>query len=523
MKKLKIRIFNLLFIAGGVFAILGFLIQPLVSLNVSLSVPVSEVVSLLNKDATAEDNSSSLQIMTRDEKKDDKFDYKKFITVENFEKEGITSLDLSFPITIEPKNITSYFDLKNNHEIIHDGVFNSIDKVLDGTFGYAKNIIKVLSKLIATDTVTDKVIEQFTDKLEETDEGAKALFEKYHCEDKVSEIVEDVLVKFEEGNTPVGELVETIIGEKDDNGEYTSGVKGILESIKDEPEFEGKITTEMLDDLNPEAIEEAINKAIEGMPEIAITQPKLDEEGNPILDNDGNPVTEYVIKDLNSAIFALLDKLSPQDQNSNGQGSDQGQSAEQIEEEFVEIPLKGKLKDINELSTGTSDAELREKLKSFLLTKLPFDLENVDYSFNGIMNYVLLGVIVLGILPWFIFILMTLIRTLRKKKCWTRPRFIFVFAFLELILGIGLTVIFKFAPKIASSILPKSVSSYTWLLDGLDITLKTAAYWASLVYLVMIPLAIVYVIICHKTKVEYKKEKIEAKAAKKALKNQEAA
>lgn len=523
MRKIVIRIFNFIYIAGCVFAMLGFLIKPLASVNISISVPVSEVVSLISKD----DDLLKTPKVHREDSNKKGFNIKDYLTAENLEKEGVKSLDLTFPIEIVPENITTYFDLKNNYKIIHDGIFGSIDNILDNTFDYAKNLIKVTAKLVATGTVKDKVIEQITDKLEETSDTAKALYDKYKCGEKVDSIVENVLDKFEEGYTPVSDLAREIMGDKNEEGHYTDGVKGILESLKEEPEFEGKITDKVIEELQPETISEAINVAIEEMPEIAEKIEVLDENGDPVLDEEGNPKTEYVIKDLNSALLALLEKLpglnqtiQHQEQNSSSEEEHSEQSEEHIEEEENE---KITYKIVRLENKETTDEELREKLKSFILTKLPFDLENLDYSLHGYMPYILLGVIVLGILPWFLFLIVTIIRTCRKKKCWTKPWIVFVFAFLEVIFGIGLTITLKFAPKVVGSIFGDRLGSNAWLLEGIDVTFKTAAFWASIVYLVMIPLTIAYVIICHKVKREYKQEKKEAKKAKKAEKVQESA
>ena len=143
-------------------------------------------------------------------------------------------------------------------------------------------------------------------------------------------------------------------------------------------------------------------------------------------------------------------------------------------------------------------------------------------SLGGFAGYGMLGLVVLAALPWLLFALVTLIRTLRPKKCWTKVWIVFFFAFLELILGavltIGLKVAFPMLKPTLLGLIANGDSTFTSLLGGLNLSIQFGCYWASLVYIAMIPLTIIYMIIAHGPKKEFKEFKKQKKAEKLAKK-----
>lgn len=151
---------------------------------------------------------------------------------------------------------------------------------------------------------------------------------------------------------------------------------------------------------------------------------------------------------------------------------------------------------------------------------IPVDALNIA----GYAGYAMLGLVALAALPWLLFALVTLIRTLRPKKCWTKVWIVFVFAFLELVLGAVLTIGLKYAfpmlkPMLINLITQGDATSpFASILGGLNLNIQFGCYWASLVYVGMIPLTIIYMIIAHGVKKEFKEFKKQKKEEKRAAK-----
>lgn len=161
------------------------------------------------------------------------------------------------------------------------------------------------------------------------------------------------------------------------------------------------------------------------------------------------------------------------------------------------------------------DQDIEKLVRDFvdpLIAKLPLDsVTNINLDeMIGIANmtmYAYLGLCLLASLPWLLFFIFTLVRTLRKRKCWAKPWFVFVFAFLELILGAGLYFGLKYGLTFAldkfGGMIPIP-EEYAGLLAGISISFKMHCLWAGIVYLAMIPYTIVYMVFAHGAKKEYK-------------------
>lgn len=161
------------------------------------------------------------------------------------------------------------------------------------------------------------------------------------------------------------------------------------------------------------------------------------------------------------------------------------------------------------------DQDIEKLVRDFvdpLIAKLSLDsITNINLDeMIGIANmtmYAYLGLCLLASLPWLLFFIFTLVRTLRKRKCWAKPWFIFVFAFLELILGAGLYFGLKYGLTFAldkfGGMIPIP-EEYAGLLAGISISFKMHCLWAGIVYLVFIPYTIVYMVFAHGAKKEYK-------------------
>lgn len=156
------------------------------------------------------------------------------------------------------------------------------------------------------------------------------------------------------------------------------------------------------------------------------------------------------------------------------------------------------------LTTAKSEAELRAAVKEFILSKIPLDMiVTLNSQFGQYVPYVLLGIIVLFCLPWGWFALISLIRTFRKKKCWTRPGIIIFGAFIQLILGIVVTYGLKYAIPMVGNVVPEAKP----YLDLFSIDLRFGCLVASFVYLGVFVMSIAYWIIARRVKVEYRFDK----------------
>ena len=156
------------------------------------------------------------------------------------------------------------------------------------------------------------------------------------------------------------------------------------------------------------------------------------------------------------------------------------------------------------LTTAKSEAELREAVRAFILSKIPLEaIVNLNTQFGQYVPYVLLGIIILFCLPWGWFALISLIRTFRKRKCWTRPGIIIFGAFIQLILGIVVTYGLKYAIPMVGNLVPQAKP----YLDLFSIDLRFGCLIASFVYLGVFVMSIVYWIIARRVKVEYRFEK----------------
>ena len=205
----------------------------------------------------------------------------------------------------------------------------------------------------------------------------------------------------------------------------------------------------------------------------------------------------YYIKAVNDVDTALANLISQMLGGGSSSGSEEGgEKSGALYRAHVRA----------EESSSSSQDELEAAIKEYIYTLLPLDS---IYSFtegaDQYATYVALGLIALCIFPWALFALVTFIRTLRKRKCWTKPWIVFVFAFLQVIFGIVLTYGAKYAMPLVTQYIPKAAEFLESTQLGIDI--RTGCLIPSFVYCAFIVMTIPYIIICHGVKVEYKLEK----------------
>lgn len=282
-------------------------------------------------------------------------------------------------------------------------------------------------------------------------------------------------------------------------------------------------------DVNPDIIHDAMVDALANIPglvnttykklegEEAITSAEKFAAAGKLFVKEGEDYkeaseyaegTEYyaietqTISNINEALIGLLDGLGG---GSNPPAVTNEQSSDGENKAIIRTRAE----------TQTSEDALNEKIKDFVLEKIPLDtVSEFTGKFADKVPLILLGVIVLFALPWAWFALVTLFRTLRKRKFWTRPGIVFFWAFPQLILGIGLLLVGKYGVPFAVKMFGDKVEMIKEYGDALSLNLKTGVLIPSYIYLGMIPFTIFYKIIAHPVKREYKINKKLRKAEK---------
>lgn len=206
-------------------------------------------------------------------------------------------------------------------------------------------------------------------------------------------------------------------------------------------------------------------------------------DGSYVYASSFNSEAEYyaevkIVNDVNTALTKLLESMI-------GESSSETKAIYRTEGE------------------SSDEDKLTAAIKNYIQSLLPMDqvyamVEKADqYS-----AYIGIGIIALFAFPWALFGLVTIIRTLRRRKIWTKPWIVFFFAFIQVIFGIVLTYGLQYAMPLIAKYVPK----FAEILESTQLTvgLKTGCLIPSFVYVAFIPLTIVYAIIAHPLKYEYK-------------------
>lgn len=458
--KLILRIFNLVYIALAAVACVALFTKPLVAINAGLALEKQDVSNLLY-------DSFSDQVSEED--------FGKAIE-KSLDEDGKLrlSIKLEIPstavITKDSKAITN--DLT---EQLNDTVNDVVDK-LNGT-------IKELAKIMAKDAGKEAIRDSIAEQIGGESEAAKQTMIEHgitdeYLDDMTTKIMDSLLG--ENGAEKV-ETVDELMAVITPNISEIVGMLGSGENPL--PDFEGDPeakTAEMTDE-----IKEELEKAL--------------EENHLLVDGK--------IVDMDQAIDDFLADFIDQLLGEGGEdGSKEGEKAPEETpaalrrlivregEEEKESKLKQKIRDL--LNQKIEELNINEYVEQFWYAPL---------IFTGLLVF-----------PWALFIIVTIIRTIRKSKCWTKPWVVFFFAFLQVIFGIALYLVTtKFIGKILEVIsLPED--SPAALLNNASLSVQTSSFIPSILYLVMIPLTIVYIILAHRVKKQHKIEKKERKAAKKA-------
>ena len=203
---------------------------------------------------------------------------------------------------------------------------------------------------------------------------------------------------------------------------------------------------------------------------------------------------DITVNDVNGALSLLLDEML------NGKKSDSSsnQSSEPQPAESSRTQVRESESEIK------SEKEIRDVLAKYIDKYLPrAKIESFSASIGTKGPLILLGVLLVFLLPWAWFALVTLIRTLSPRKIWTRTGIIFFWAIPQVILGLVLTYGLKYGLQIAGDRIPliKSIA------EQIGLNIRFSCLIPSFIYLGMIPVTIIYLMLAHPFKVQYKFER----------------
>ena len=203
----------------------------------------------------------------------------------------------------------------------------------------------------------------------------------------------------------------------------------------------------------------------------------LDANNEPVLPTAYDPNATYyfvdkVVNDIDTAVNALISQFL-------GTGENSGDSRAIYREE-----------EPHESSSSSKDS-LKETIRDYFYKMIPENISEKSGALGEKAPYILLAVLALFALPWAWFIIVTLIRTFRKHKCWTRLGIIIWGALLQVILGVVLT----YGTKFGWSLLASRIEALKQYADGINFNIQTGALIPSFIWLGIAITAIPYWII----------------------------
>ena len=214
----------------------------------------------------------------------------------------------------------------------------------------------------------------------------------------------------------------------------------------------------------------------------------LDGNGDPVLpeayDSSATYYTvEKVVNDIDAAMAALMDSFL------NGSGSGSGKAVMREEEAKLDSEKESK--------------SMTDSIKDYLYSMIPSNITSSTGKVGENAPYILLALIALFALPWAWFALVTILRTLRRTKCWTRPMIVLFWCFPQLIFGIGLT----YGTKYIFPYLAERIQGFSDYANSFNFDIRTGCLIPSFVYLGVFAMTILYWIVRRPMKVQYKMEK----------------
>jgi len=454
--KLVIRLFNLIYIVLAAVACVCLLTKPIVLIDASVGLEQKQITNLIYP---------SLKDQVTEDEWNDCIKY-------SLDDQGKFKVDLN----LEIPSIQLF--TKNADEVtqqLTDQVTKTFNQMVDKLKPTIKELAKVIAKKAAKDSIKDSIANQITTNSSDPSGDAYQIMADCNIDDEyIDNMTEDIF--------------DTLLGDEEAGIEPVKTVDELMDHVDDYvADVCEKLANGGIEGYSTDPAERA--EQVENMSDNIKTQleSQLIEAG--LCDEDGNLVDlESAMDDL---LATMLDQLF-------------GTAEEETDSEESRAFKRVTMVNAEDSSAEEEESKLTLKIKEILNKKLEeFDLKGkiTQYSF---VPWILLAVL---ILPWAVFIVLTLIRTIRKTKVWSKPWVVFSFAFIQVILGVVLYLATaKFMTQLLG-LLPDIDNPAIDILKNSTLSVKTGTFIPSILYIVMIPLSIVYVILCHKIKKEYKNNK----------------
>lgn len=573
MRKMLVRIFNVIFLGCAIFASISLGLFPLMKVDLDLNISEDNLYQMLVDNGIPTNRTKeekAIYRLTEDEEIDilNKLSAERIVygTGHDDGVGEVSGEECRFTIELE---VGSCFHPRNE-AVFKDFVDKNIDSISLKLAQIVTPRLKVVIKKVAMEVAAEVITDQMQNQIHNYFDSSSGQEEPIADEATVNKIVQNAYDLFDsQETTSVADLSKVLAGTIDyvlaepqptdaehashsyfvKNGEeyvkftggsfdsqvdyyeidYGPGVFGVLQDMQEKqvPGFEN-INYEEVDTTD---IENKMVQALQTMPgltdyRLAEPQPtgliseatqnyyvstgKLDSDGNMICEKvvgaEGqsfDPNTEYyeiIILNIDAALIGLMNhyfKTPVTKSIKRDEVVDREASAQ--EESKLILTVQEKIKGL--LPMGTINRITQKSVRK--VTPLLFT------AYFALLAF-----------PWVLFGLITFIRLFKKEKCWTKLWVVYVFAFIELLLGVVLTVAFsKIMPKLVDTVagrLPSKYQTYANVIKDSTVTVKTNCFVASYVYLEMIVLGIIYAIIAHRLKVNNKMVKRIEKHDKKA-------
>lgn len=564
MRKMLVRIFNVIFLGCAVFAAISLGLFPLMKVDLNLNFSEGNLYQMLVDNGIPTNRTKEEKAIYR-LTEDEEIDILNKLSAERIvygtdTTPGVGAVkNQKFTIELE---VGSCFHPRNE-AVFKEFVDKNIDNISYTLAQVVTPRLKVVIKAVAMEVAAEVITDQMQNQIHNYFDSSSGQEEPIADADTVNQIVQNAYDLFDsQETTSVAELSKVLAGTSDyvvadpqptdavhashsyfvKNGEeyvkftgnsfdpgttyyevkYGAGVFGVLQDMqeKEVPGFE----TIDYEDVDTTDIENKMVQALQTMPgltdyRVAEPQPtglineatqnfyvKVGNEYQKVVGAEGqsfDPNTEYyeiIILNIDAALIGLMDY-------------------------YFKTPVTKSIKRDEVVDRETSAAEeskliltVQEKIKGLL----PMGTINriTQKSVRKVTPLIFTAYFALLAFPWVLFGLITFIRLFKKEKCWTKLWVVYVFAFIELLLGVVLTVAFsKMMPKLVDTVagrLSSKYQTYANVIKDSTVTVKTNCFVASYVYLEMIVLGIIYAIIAHRLKVNNKMVKRIEKHDKKA-------
>lgn len=568
VRKLVTRLMNIGYIAGAALATWGIAANPLLKVGVGVTLPAKDTLALVKNFVPGGGDSTEtlkpMRDLTIDEVMRNPMILIQYESITNgvFDKLGVE-------LSVELPSLIDYLKVENEKKplIFNTTVEKTVKNFTDGLIDQLGSSFNTLTKNIAKFTsslVVGSAIKTQIENVLPKDGDVDGAFANV-TDEQINSVVDSVWNAMESGDATVDSVVQNLQGSVNDvllTLATSDNNEGFVDSsgnpIQISSEDLGPIKDSMNDMLGRfelidddgkiKDISAAMNVLIGMIPGLGgdnkITAPTSLSYDNSqkkitwaavegaskykVTINDADAVeVETTSYDLDASVGTFTIKVVTVPSDSAKTESD---ATELKLEDGVVVTNRTKRATRDGSSDQVDVSDQLAPLIDQLTEKIPFDkiqinLDELVGKKIGIQNFTTIayaGLCGLAALPWVLFIIFTLIRTLKfdrgneKKKFWAKPWFIFVFAFLELIFGgIGLFLLkpidgLQYVKPIilqqafAQGEIPNTPLKIATLIEGASLTFSFHTVMAAAVYLIFIPYTIVYMVFAHSVKKEYK-------------------